>query len=393
MQPTTETTTAGKPEAKKRSTKRRGNGEGSIFQRADGRWVATINVGYNANGKRVRRTVYGWTKGEAQDKLTALHGQKHKGELRKASHETLAAYLERWLEDSVKIQRKPATHACYRFMVKKHINPRIGGVALTKLTPLNVERLYADMVRDGRSPRLVQLAHMVLHRALKLAVNPYKIIPFNPCQGLRPSAPRPEIDPLTPQQALALLESTAGDRMHALYVLAVLGGLRQGELFGLKWDDIDFEAGTVTVRRTLIKLVGSFTTSDPKTAKGRRTIKLPGVAINALRDHQRIVMAEGLAGQEWVFLSRKGNHLRANGIRGMLRKSLKAAGLPMVRFHALRHTCATLMMGDGVPARVVQEILGHADVSITLGTYSHVTQTMQDEACDKMQARFQAIGG
>lgn len=380
-------------ENKKRSTKRRGNGEGSIFQRGDGRWVATINVGHDERGKRIRKTVYGLTKSEVQEKLTALHGQKRSGKLCKVHRETLGEYLARWLADSVKIQRRTNTYISYESEVRNHIIPRLGAKVMAKLTPLDIQRAYADMIREGKSARLVQACHMVLHRALKMAVHPFGLIPSNPCTGLRPSAPKTEIRPLTPEQAVKFLGSTTGDRLHPLYVLAVTSGMRQGELFGLKWSDIDFAAGTVTVRRTLVRVPGEFLESEPKTAKGRRTIPIPAVAIEALEDHRRRMMVEGLAGREYVFLSRYGRNLRANGVRGRLRTALKRAGLPLVSFHALRHTSATMLMVDGVPAKVVSERLGHADVAITLNCYSHVQPSQQQDASDKFQARFGVAAG
>lgn len=378
-------------ESKKR-TKRRGNGEGSIFQRPDGRWCARITVGRDANGNRKRRDVYGWTKKEVQEKLTTLLAQKQTGTLCDTGRETVAEFITWWLANEVKPNRRASTHETYRQTAAKHILPFLGGLQLSRLAPSNVGSLYTTLQSDGRSSKLVQMVHAVLRRAMERALKLGKII-RNPCDAVeRPQAPRHEITPLDQEQAAAFLKAISADRLQALFILAIAGGLRQGELFALRREDVDFDAGAVAVRRTVVQLGKEFVVNEPKTAKGRRRVELPALAIDALRDHLRRMMIEGHAGAGWIFVGRSGGFLRRAVIRRKLRRLLATAGLPTIRFHDLRHTCATLLMANGTHAKVVQERLGHSTIGMTLDTYSHVLPTMQREAADKLGDMLRPTG-
>jgi integrase len=382
-------------EKSKRQTRRRGNGEGSIFQRSDGRWVATINVGYDQNGKRKRRDVYGATKKEVQDKLTVLHSAKLEGTLVEPSKVNVGQFLDHWLEDGARLSVRANTYTLYKGIVKRHIKPRIGGVNLLKLSPVHVQGLYSEMERDGCSPRLRQLTHAVLHRALKQALK-WGNVSRNVCDAVDPPrVPKKTIQPLTPGQAGDLLTAATGQPLHALYVLAITSGLRQGELFALQWADVDLDGKAVTVRHTLIEAQGKIVLSEPKTAKSRRRVSIPKMAVDALHEHRKRMVAEGHAGSPWVFCDRDGSHLRkSNFIRRSFKPLLKAAGLPPIRFHDLRHTSATLLLLQGVHAKVVQERLGHANISMTLDTYSHVLPELEQAAAatfDGLLAKKTAI--
>ena len=201
----------------------------------------------------------------------------------------------------------------------------------------------------------------------------------------RPTVPKHEITPLDVEQAKKFLEAAESDRLHSLYVLALTTGCRQGELFGLEWSDIDLKAGTLMVRRTLVELSGKITTNEPKTAKGRRLIELPGMAVESLWQHKAKLMVEGLASCPFVFPDSEGNHLRRqNVLRRSFQPILKRTGLKDVRFHDLRHSSATLLLSAGVHPKVVQERLGHSQIGVTMDTYSHVLPTMQREASGKL---------
>lgn len=377
----------------KRRTARRGNGEGSIFQRGDGRWSAMITIGANAAGKRVRKTVYGETKAEVQEKLTGLHTKKLTGELCRVNRETVAAFLERWLDTWVKPRFKECTYAAYERIVRLSINPKLGGVAIGKLKPEAVSALYATLAQEGVSSRQVQLVHGVLHSAFNLAVHPWRLIPFNPCHRLRPKADKPEVECPTPEETVKLLTSTRGDRTHALYVLAATGGFRLGELTGLQWADVDLEAGKVTVRRTMTNIGKRHVTSTPKSAKSRRVVSIPPVAVAALQDHKRIMLKEGLAGSEWVFLTKRGTHLRRQSTNTGCRRAMKRAGITPRKFHSLRHGFASTLLADGVPVTVVQEKLGHASPKMTLDVYAHSLPESHRDADDKLQRRFGVAAG
>lgn len=372
-------------EPKKRETKRRGSGEGSIYQRPDGRWTAQVSLGFNGDGKRIRKTVYGWTKKEVQDELAKLQGQKVDGTLTAPGKTTLAVFLTRWLEDSARPQIRPVTHACYDGIIRKHISPQIGGVRLDKLTPAHVQGLYATLERNGASPYIRRLCHAVLRRALKQAVK-WGMVPRNVCDAVEPPrVKRSEVHPLTAEQTATLLKAAAGDRQQALYVVAVTTGMRMGEIFGLQWADVDLEAGAIFVRHALQELKGKLTLGEPKTAKSKRRVELPKLAVDALHEHRKRQLAAGHLASGYVFTNTEGNPLRRSHFhRGDFKPLLKAAKLPEIRFHDLRHTAATLLLLEGVNAKIVSERLGHSQIGITLDTYSHVLPTMQKEAAARL---------
>ena len=236
--------------------------------------------------------------------------------------------------------------------------------------------------------------HVTLHKALKQAVQD-GLIPRNVTEAVKPpQIQKEEMRPLTSEQAKTLLEfvRSEADRLEALYVMAVTTGLRQGELLGLKWDDVDLGAGSLQVRRTLVTAKGGQVLSSPKTKGSRRTVKLSQTALIALRSHLNRQLGEiDRAGSLWresglIFASETGEPLDRRYISThRLKPLLKHAGLPQIRFHDLRHTCATLLLLKNVNPKVVSEMLGHASIAITLDTYSHVLPNMQNEAAKAME--------
>ena len=365
------------------SRKRRGRHEGSIYQRGDGVWVGSLSLGYDAHGKHRRRVIYGKNKKEAQDKLRKLQGDAAGGMLTDSEHRNLTAYLRQWLETARPTIRRN-THRCYDGVIRNHVSKHLGGISLAKLAPVHVQGLYSAMEKEGASARMRQLAHAVLHRALKQAVR-WNLIPRNVCDAVEPPRiDKKEMRVYTPEQVTQLFKAASGDRLEALFVLAVATGLRQGELFGLQWPDFDLEAGTVFVQRQLEEVNGQLALTEPKSAKGRRRIELPAVAVQAMWAHKARMLAEGhLDGP--VFCDSRGGYLRkSNFVRKVFKPLLKKAGLPDIRFHDLRHTSATLLLAQGVHPKVVQERLGHSQISLTLDTYSHVLPSMQQEAAAKL---------
>lgn len=209
---------------------------------------------------------------------------------------------------------------------------------------------------------------------------------WNPCDAVQPPrVPRVERDVLRADQVAKLFAAAKGDRLEALYVLAVTSGMRLGEMFGLQWPCVDLEQGLVQVRKTLIEMSGKVYLSEPKTAKSRRSIWLPDLATAVLRSHRARMVAEGLADVPWVFCDRRGEPLRRGPFHFNEYKPLLAkAGLPKMRFHDLRHTSATLLLCAEVHPKVVHERLGHSQIGVTMDTYSHVLPSMQREAAAKL---------
>ena len=372
---------------------KRGNGEGSITRRKDGLYMARYWV-ETPTGKK-RKTIYG-KKGEKRqdvaDKLAEALGDRSKGLVFEADNLKVGEYLERWLADSVRDTVRPTTFERYEQMVRLHIRPVLGQTKLKNLTPAHVRGLYRDKLDAGLSPRTVQYIHVTLHKALKQAVHD-GLIPRNAAEAVKPpQVRREEMRLLEPEQVKTLLEAARGDRLEALYALAVTTGLRQGELLGLKWEDVDLEDRTLRVRRTLATAKDGPQLTAPKTKSSRRTVMLTQSATEALRSHlERQLREIDGAGSLWrenglIFASETGDPLdRRNVTTHRFKPLLKRAGPPQIRFHDLRHTCATLLLSRNVNPKIVSEMLGHASIAITLDTYSHVLPNMRDQAAKAME--------
>lgn len=379
-------------------SKCRGDGEGSIYQRKDGRWVAVITLGRDKGGKVNKKFIYRKTRKEALEALIKYRAEQQQGLL--SSHPeklTMADFLTRWLENTVKGSRAVNTYDSYKNIVHKHIIPILGNVLLTKLHPQQLQHLYR-MKQDEGLTRTVQLIHVTLHTALSLAVK-WEYVDRNVAKAVNtPKVPRKEMKVLTVGEVNRFLKTAQDDPLYALYVVAVASGLRQGELFALKWSDFNKEAGTIQVQRQLQWVRGEVQFREPKTARSRRTVELPANVIKVLEKHKEEQASQRLAaGDDWhdiglIFTSRLGTPLhRSNMLQRSFYPLLKRAGLPKIRFHDLRHTAATLLFEQGVNSKVVQERLGHSQISMTLDIYSHVLPTMQQEAANKLGAILELV--
>ncbi len=363
--------------------RRRSKGEGGIYRREDGRWCAAIDLGL-VRGKRRRRVVYGRTRREVSEKLFALRKEAERGGLPDSGRLTVAQFLERWLEDGARPSVRPTTHANYCSVIRCHVIPELGSEKLARLGPLKIQELYSKLEKAGASPRMRQLVHAVLHRAFGQAVR-WNLIPHNPTANVvRPKVPRHEVRALSSAESRHLLNIAKGDPLEALYVLALTTGLRQGELFGLRWKDINLRGRTLSVQRGIVEVNGKIEVSEPKSAKGRRRIDLSELAVGALREHRKRLGATPHP-EVWVFADSKGGPMRKNNFtRRSWWPLRKRAGLDKVRFHDLRHTAASLLLSAGVHPKVVQERLGHSTVALTLDVYSHVLGGLQRDAADRI---------
>ena len=287
---------------------------------------------------------------------------------------------------------RPLTYAGYKVNVEKHLVPTLGKIRLDQLTPLHVQEMINNRLRAGLSPKTVAYVHQVLRTALSTAVR-WDIVSRNVAKLVdRPRIDRKPVNPLTPDEARRFLAAIRGHRLEALFSVALGMGLRQGEALGLRWDDIDLTAGTLRVRHQLQRVDGRLVLVPPKTTKSRRTLVLPPLILDALREHEKRQVAEKIwAGSRWaetglVFANRTGRPTQARRVIEQFHSALEDAGIRRIRFHDLRHSCATLLLVQGVSPPVVMEVLGHSEIALTMNAYSHVVPELQYEAAQRMQA-------
>jgi integrase len=371
---------------------KRGNGEGGISRRKDGLYMARYTI-QTATGAK-RKAVYGKTRKEAAEKLTKALADRDMGLVFEGENRTLAVFLDSWLDGTVKGSVKATTYESYERLIRCHIKPELGLRKLKTLAPDHVQALYQRKLDSGLAPGTVRQIHSVLSRALDQAVK-WGTVPRNVCKATTPPKPiAEEIKPLDAEQARQLLRTARGERFEALYVLAVTAGLRIGELLAIRWQDVDLEASgaTLRVRRTKSTAKSGPVFTTPKNGKGR-SIKLTLLAVEALKAHRAAQNAERLkAGSLWqdnglIFCTHGGRPLDSHHVaRTSFKPLLERAGLPDIRFHDLRHTCATLLLSRGHHPKLVQELLGHASVALTLDRYSHVLPGMGDQTAAAMEA-------
>jgi integrase len=369
---------------------RRGNNEGSITKRADGRYMARYTVQAPAGAKR--RTIYGKTRAEVAEKLTKAMADRDGGLIFDAGALTVGEYVARWLSDSVRGTVRVSTFERHEQIIRAHLTPALGRLKLKSLTPAHVRGLISEKLDTGLSPATVRKIHSILHKALSQAVSD-GLVPRNAADVKAPRPTPDEMRPLSESEARAFLDRARGDRFEALYVLAITTGLRRGELLGLRWDDADLgeAGGTLRVGRALVREGGRHTLGEIKTKRGRRRVNLTPRTVSALKSHrkrqleQRIKLAGHHEDHGLIFSSEIGTPINPeNLVKRSFKPLLKQAGLPEIRFHDLRHTCATLLLGRGVHPKMVQELLGHATIAMTLDTYSHYLPSMGDQASGAM---------
>lgn len=377
---------------------------GSIRRRGKGSWEVTVDLGRDpSTGRRRRRFVnVRGTKKEAERVLAeALHQRDtgidiHPGKI------TVAEYLRRWLQDYAAHNVAPSTLARYTGIVEHHLITTIGSVRLRDLRPAHIQAAYGRFLaaggrRDGSakglSPRTVLHHHRLLHEALSYAVQ-WQLLASNPADAVAP--PRPtatEMRALDSEEAERLLDVARETVLYPFVHVALRTGARLGELLALRWSDIDLDAATVQIARTVKRISGQgLVFGTPKTHRSRRSVALSADTVAVLRKHRRsqvehrLSVGPGYENQGLVFASPTGQPLDDSNLRRAFQRLVKEAGLAPLRVHDLRHTAATLMLRASVHPKIVSEMLGHANVGITLDTYSHVTPTMQREAAEAMDA-------
>ena len=373
--------------------KKRANGEGNIRKRSDGRWEGRYTAGHDpVTGKRITKNVLGKTQAEVREKLRRTIEETRGLDVARAGEYTTGQWLEVWFNDYAMLKVRPSSHQTYRGYLDHHIKPYIGNIPLTKLSSLDLQRLYKKLLSDGRVDRIeskkqpkglsaktVRNIHQIISSALKLAVE-QKLIARNPAEGCAlPKVERKEMQTLPVEQLTSFLREAKESGVYEMYYIDLATGLRRGELLGLKWSDIDLEKGDLRVQRQIGRIDGKIIEMPLKTKNAYRTLPLSTEAIDVLMQ-QRIKTGNS----EWVFPSPTGGPMSPDSVLHMLHRVLKRAGLPKVRFHDLRHTFATLALQNGVDVKTVSGMLGHFSAGFTLDTYAHVTTSAKREAAKTM---------
>lgn len=368
--------------------------KGSIRQRGTTytAYWSTIDPG---TGKRCQHTKGGFrTQGAAQKHLNSVMPKVDDGSWRPDQPLTVKQLLvEHWLPAQKSRELRPSTLAQYKGVAENWIVPYVGGVKVESLTAAIVATLVDTLRtgttakgRTGLSARSSQLTIGVLKAACSWAVE-NGLLGRNPTAGVRrPRSQSPTMRAWTKHQARAFLVSVSDDRLAFAWALLLTRGLRRGELCGLKWDAIDLDSATMRITHTRVTVEGQSTDSFPKTSAGRRSIPLDDALVPLLRAHkarqatERLATGEAYEGSGYLLADELGRPYHPDSISGWFDFRVKASGLPRIRLHDTRHTAASLMLQDGVPVKVVSEILGHASTAITLSTYAHVMPGMAEEA-------------
>ena len=372
--------------------KRRANGEGNIRKRKDGRWEGRYTAGRDPEtGKAIYKNVLAKTQKECKEKLVQAIKKCEQVDTVRSEQYTVGQWMDIWFENWAKVKVRPSSHQTYRGYIENHIKPRIGDVSLAKLTTLDLQKLYKDLLNSGRverteakhqpkglSAKTVRNINQVISSAMDFAKE-QRLILTNPTDGCAlPKPAHKEMKTLSADQLAAFLREAKESGVFELYYIELATGLRRGELLGLKWSDIDFNQGILHIRRQVARINGEVVEAPLKTENSYRTLPIGADAVGILLEQRKNTHSE------YVFPSPTGGPISPDSVLHMLHRVLKRAGLPEVRFHDLRHTFATLALQNGVDIKTVSGMLGHYSAGFTLDTYAHVTTAAQKQAAQTM---------
>ncbi len=334
--------------------------------------------------------MYGSTREEVRRKLAKALNARETGDLADSHGRTVGDFLDQWLEDVVKPSVRHSTYKGYEVHIRLHLKPTLGRLHLDRLEPAHVQRLSNERLKSGLSPKSVRYLMGTLRTALNHAVR-WGYIARNPALAVDGPRVEPyEARPFSVDESRTFLGAIKGDRLQALYSVALTMGLRQGEALGLRWQDVDLQLGTLQVTKQLQRMNGEFQLVEPKTKRSRRTLALPGIAVRELRDHHARQQREhDLGGDGWnhldlVFTRGDGEPLDGTVVSHQFHRLLDRAGLPQRRFHDLRHSCATLLEAQKVSPRVAMEILGHSHIAVTMNMYTKVVSALKHDAAKRI---------
>lgn len=374
---------------------KRGHGEGTArFNKERGYWEARFSYIDPSSGQVKRKKFTGSTQGEALKTGRKWLQELENGLLPEATRITVAKWFDTWLEEYVKPKAKPKTYEKYESLVSQYIKPILGTVPIGKVQAPDVQRLYNKLLKEGGKKKTgvscytVHGVHVCLHAALKQAMK-VGYITRNVIEATEPPRiQRHEVKPMTIEQAQKLLTvaKTTGLREYVAVLLALETGMRKGEIFGLKWQDIDFDNITISVQRTLATTAKGIFIHEPKTTRSRRKISVTPSLLKELKLYrkqqleQKLAMGQDYEDQDFVITTSIGTPYHPNQFHKIYRKILKKSDLEQFDFHVLRHTHAAILFQRGVHPKVVQERLGHASINMTMDIYGHLMPGMQETA-------------
>lgn len=375
--------------------KRRANGEGSIRKRSDGRWEGRYTVGYDPEtGKQKFKNVLGKSQSEVKEKLKAAIEETRDLDISRADQFTLSEWLRYWLDNYGKVYLRPSSLTNYTGFLDNQIkNDPIATIKLNKLTTNDLQQFYNRMSESGRvqrkesqnkpkglSAKSVRNIHCFISHAMNRAIDE-KLISENPASRCSlPKKEQKEIEILPLADLQKFFEEAKKSGVFELYFTELATGLRRGELLGLKWTDIDFNANSIYIQRQITRTDGEVKESPLKTKSAYRQIIVPPEVAEILK--QKKDRENGFS--EYVFSSPTGGPISPDSVLKMLHRVLKRAGLEKVRFHARRHTFATLALQNGVDVKTLSGLLGHYSAGFTLDTYGHITPAMKQDAAEKV---------
>lgn len=388
-----------------RKSTRNAQGGGSIRQRKDGTWEGRYTVGRDpGTGKQIQKSVYAKTQKEVRQLLQQKTTAIDEGSYTEPAKMTVGQWLEVWHAEYLG-GVKQATVAHYKSHIETNLKPHIGAVKLAALKPHQVQALYNKLLRSDENPKglsakTIKNLHGVLHKAMKQAVmlGYIKVNPTDAC--VLPRVEKKEVSFIEEDGVKALLKAIEGHRFEKVYKVDLFTGMRQGEILGLTWDCVDFDAGILTVNKQLQKehvKGGQYSLVSCKTDRVRR-IKPASFIMDTLRQQRAKQNEDRLrAGSAWandwnlVFTNEIGGHLCHHTVYKHFKEVLKEIGLPSVRFHDMRHTYAVISLQNGDDIKTVQANVGHATAAFTLDVYGHVSQKMQQDSADRMQGYFEGL--